>query len=63
MNASLAGAISRLVAATHNLEDASHAIEKASRKMPKQPEQTSFLDSFNFDSDVKKPKARKSRRA
>jgi hypothetical protein len=63
MNASLAGAISRLVAATHNLEDASHAIEKASRKMPKQTEQTSFLDSFNFDSDVKKPKARKSRRA
>jgi len=52
-----------LVAATHNLEDASHAIEKVSRKMPKQPEQTSFLDSFSFDSDLKKPKRRKSRRA
>ena len=63
MNASLAGAISRLVSATHNLEDASHAIEKASRKMPKPAEQSSFLDSLNFDSGFDKPKARKSRRA
>jgi hypothetical protein len=63
MNASLAGAISRLVSATHNLEGAATAIEKVSRKMPKQPEQTSFLDSLNFDSSFDKPKARKSRRA
>lgn len=63
MNASLAGAISRLVSATHNLEDASHAIEKASRKMPKPAEQSSFLDSLNFDSGFDKPKSRKSRRA
>ena len=34
MNASLAGAISRLVSATHNLDDASRVIEKATRKLP-----------------------------
>lgn len=61
MNASLAGAISRLVAATNNLEDASRIIEKASRKLPKpQSSTSSFLDSFSFDDDLA-PK-RKSRR-
>jgi hypothetical protein len=35
MNASLAGAISRLVSATGNLEDASREIEKATRKLPR----------------------------
>ncbi len=63
MNASLAGAISRLVAATNNLEDASHIIEKAARKLPKQaPAAPSFLDSFTFD-EQEVPKVRKSRRA
>jgi hypothetical protein len=62
MNASLAGAISRLVAATNNLEDASHIIEKASRKLPKQSNEGSFLSSLSFDSDIDAPK-RKSRRA
>jgi hypothetical protein len=64
MNASLAGAISRLVAATNNLEDASQIIEKASRKLPKpSAPQSSFLDSFSFDSSFDAPKPRKSRRA
>ncbi len=63
MNASLAGAISRLVAATNNLEDASRIIEKASRTLPKQPAQSSFLDSFSFDDSLTMPKSRKSRRA
>ena len=62
MNASLAGAISRLVAATHNLEDASKVIEKASRKLPKQSAEGSFLSSLSFDGDLDAPK-RKSRRA
>ena len=62
MNASLAGAISRLVAATNNLEDASHIIEKASRKLPKPSPQTSFLDSFTFD-DVAQPAKKRARRA
>jgi hypothetical protein len=62
MNATLAGAISRLVVATNNLEDASHAIEKASRKLPKQTSETSFLSSLSFDSSLDMPK-RKSRRA
>jgi uncharacterized membrane protein len=62
MNASLAGAISRLVAATNNLEDASHIIEKASRKLPKQSSESSFLSSLSFDSSLETPK-RKSRRA
>lgn len=61
MNASLASAVSRLVAATNNLEDASKIIEKAARKLPKERlSQSSFLDSFNFDSDFKP--SRKSRR-
>jgi hypothetical protein len=63
MNASLAGAISRLVSATHNLEDAAVVIDKAAKKLPKQPAQTSFLDSFSFDETVTAPKSRKSRRA
>jgi hypothetical protein len=62
MNASLAGAISRLVAATNNLEDASHIIEKASRKLPKDAPKTSFLDSYSFDVD-EKPTKKRSRRA
>lgn len=62
MNASLAGSISRLVAASNNLEDASKFIEKASRKLPKQSSETSFLSSLSFDSDLDAPK-RKSRRA
>jgi hypothetical protein len=63
MNASLAGAISRLVSATNNLDDASRFIEKASRKLPKQPAPTSFLDTYNFEDPLNKPKPRKSRRA
>jgi hypothetical protein len=62
MNASLAGAISRLVAATNNLEDASNIIEKASRKLPKQSSESSYLSSLSFDSNYDAPK-RKSRRA
>jgi hypothetical protein len=63
MNASLAGAIARLVAATNNLEDASHIIEKASRKLPKPaPAGNTFLDSFSFE-DLDAPKKKKSRRA
>ncbi|MFM6940690.1 MAG: hypothetical protein ACKOXI_01760 [Candidatus Planktophila sp.] len=63
MNASLAGAISRLVSATHNLEDASSLMEKASRKLPKQSSAApSFLDSFSFEDADVAPK-RKSRRA
>jgi hypothetical protein len=63
MNASLAGAISRLVSATHNLEDAAVVIDKAAKKLPKQPAQSSFLDSISFDESFKAPKSRKSRRA
>ncbi|CAB4589476.1 unannotated protein [freshwater metagenome] len=65
MNASLAGAISRLVSATHNLEDASKVMEKASRKLPKAQTSTSgsFLDSFTFSDSFDEPKPRKSRRA
>lgn len=63
MNASLAGAISRLVSATHDLESAAHAIDKVSKKLPKQPSQGSFLDSFSFDASLDEPKSRKSRRA
>jgi hypothetical protein len=62
MNASLAGAISRLVSASNNLEDASKFIEKASRKLPKQSSESSFLSSLTFDSDLDTPQ-RKSRRA
>lgn len=63
MNASLAGAISRLVGATSKLEDASHNLEKASRKLPKENTSPSFLSSLSFDSDLDSPKPRKSRRA
>ena len=35
MNASLAGAISRLVSATHNLDGAAREVEKATRKLPR----------------------------
>jgi hypothetical protein len=62
MNASLAGAISRLVAASNNLEDASKFIEKASRKLPKQSSEGSFLSSLSFDSEIDAPQ-RKGRRA
>lgn len=61
MNASLAGAISRLVTATGNLEDAAKFVEKASRKLPKQSTtSSSFLDSFSFDESISP--ARKSKR-
>jgi hypothetical protein len=65
MNASLAGAISRLVSATHNLEDASKVMEKATRKLPKAQtsSSSSFLDSFTFSDSFDEPKPRKSRRA
>ena len=63
MNASLAGSISRLVSATHNLEDASKVLEKASRKIPKPATSSSFLDSFSFSDDYDAPKKRKSRGA
>lgn len=62
MNASLAGAISRLVSATGNLEDASKFIEKASRKLPKEAPKASFLDSYTFDLD-EQPARKRSRRA
>jgi hypothetical protein len=63
MNASIAGSISRLVNATHNLEDASKVLEKASRKIPKPASTPSFLDSFSFSDDYDAPKKRKSRGA
>lgn len=63
MNASLAGSISRLVNATHNLEDASKVLEKASRKIPKPVASSSFLDSFSFSDNYDAPKKRKSRGA
>lgn len=63
MNASLAGSISRLVNATHNLEDASKVLEKASRKIPKPAANSSFLDSFSFSDNYDAPKKRKSRGA
>jgi len=63
MNASLAGSISRLVSATHNLEDASKVLEKASRKIPKPTTSSSFLDSFSFNDDYDAPKKRKTRGA
>lgn len=63
MNASLAGSISRLVSATHNLEDASKVLEKASRKIPKPAANSSFLDSFSFDDSYDAPKKRKTRGA
>lgn len=63
MNASLAGSISRLVNATHNLEDASKVLEKASRKIPKPAANSSFLDSFSFSDNFDVPKKRKPRGA
>ena len=68
MNASLAGAITRLVAATKNLEGAAKVVEKATRKLPKQSPAAapSFLDSFSFSDSLDsfdKPAPRKSRRA
>lgn len=75
MNASLAGAISRLVGATSKLDDASKNIEKVSRKLPKESAPSSFLSSLSYDSqydsqyepeynsDLNKPKGRKTRRA
>jgi hypothetical protein len=63
MNATLAGSISRLVNATHNLEDASKVLEKASRKIPKPAPSSSFLDNFSFDDNYDLPKKRKSRGA
>jgi hypothetical protein len=63
MNASIAGSISRLVNATHNLEDASKVLEKASRKIPKPAASSSFLDNFSFDDNYDAPKRRKSRGA
>jgi hypothetical protein len=63
MNASIAGSISRLVNATHNLEDASKVLEKASRKIPKPATNSSYLDSFSFNDGYDAPKKRKSRGA
>jgi hypothetical protein len=63
MNASIAGSISRLVNATHNLEDASKVLEKASRKIPKPATTSSFLDNFSFEDSYEAPKRRKSRGA
>jgi hypothetical protein len=63
MNASIAGSISRLVNATHNLEDASKVLEKASRKIPKPATTSSFLDNFSFEDSYDAPKRRKSRGA
>lgn len=67
MNASLAGAISRLVGATQSLDGAAKNIEKATRKIPKESSPSSFISSLSFDSDyssdLDKPKRRKSPRA
>jgi hypothetical protein len=63
MSAAIAGSISRLVNATHNLEDASKVLEKASRKIPKPAASNSFLDNFSFDENYEAPKKRKSRGA
>lgn len=63
MNASLAGSISRLVSATHDLEKASSSIEKTSKRLPKPAAETSFLSSFSFDEELTRPRTRKSRRA
>jgi hypothetical protein len=63
MNAAIAGSISRLVSATHNLEDASKVLEKASRKIPKPAASSSFLDSFSFSDDYDTPKKRTTRGA
>lgn len=67
MNASLAGAISRLVAATGKLDDASKNIEKATRKLPKESAPTSFISSLSYDanlsSNLDAPKGRRLRRA
>lgn len=67
MNASLAGAISRLVGATSSLDGAAKNIEKATRKIPKESSPSSFISSLSFDSDytseLDKPKRRKSPRA
>jgi hypothetical protein len=63
MNASIAGSISRLVNATHNLEDASKVLEKASRKIPKPEANGTFLDSFSISDGFDAPKKRKSRGA
>ena len=67
MNASLAGAISRLVGATSSLDGAAKNIEKATRKIPKESSPSSFISSLSFDSDytsdLEKPKRRKSPRA
>ena len=62
MNASLAGAISRLVSATGSLDKSAKLVEKATRKLPSEKSTTSFLDSFSTDEsrlDVR----RKTRRA
>ena len=67
MNASLAGAISRLVGATGTLDGAAKNIEKATRKLPKESAPSSFLSSLSYESDyasdLDKPQRRKSRRA
>ncbi len=67
MNASLAGAISRLVGATSSLDGAAKNIEKATRKIPKESSPSSFISSLSFDSDytsdLDKPKRRKAPRA
>lgn len=67
MNASLAGAISRLVGATSSLDGAAKNIEKATRKIPKESSTSSFISSLSFDSDytsdLDKPKRRKAPRA
>lgn len=65
MNAAIAGSISRLVSATHNLEGASKVLEKVSRKIPKAAStgSSSFLDNFSFDDSYDAPKKRSSRGA
>lgn len=62
MNASLAGAISRLTSATGSLDKSAKLIEKVSRKLPADRPTTSFLESFSFD-ESNAPAGRKSRRA
>lgn len=61
MNASIAGSISRLVSATQSLDSAAKVLEKASRKIPKAPATSSFLDSFSFEDPYRAPKSQRSR--
>jgi hypothetical protein len=61
MNASIAGSISRLVAATKSLDSSAKVLEKASRKIPKPAATPSFLDGLSFEDPYQAPKRQSSR--